>query len=421
VPAHNYTYSFEPRTDWPSVYASSRDIFTYFDDFAKKYELRKFIKFAHSVDEARWNPERGGYNIRVKGPSGEQIGDTCDILVNACGILNFWKWPSIEGLESFKGVKLHSANWDESVSLKGKTVGLIGNGSSGIQILPAIQPQVMHVTTFVRNPTWISPTKGMEDHTFSPEEIKEFTENHEKHLTYRQMTERSMNSQWGLFSLNSKQPGADMQKTAQEFMRGSMSEKLKNSPHLKEMMIPKWDVGCRRLTPGIGYLEALGKDNVDVAWGDISRITPNGIQTANGQRYDFEILVCATGFDTSFRPRFPIVNNKNENLQDVWSKTPESYLGVAVAEFPNYFTFAGPNSPLGNGPVLSSLEKQADFMLHWMDRWQTENLFSFSPKKQAVQDFIEYRDDFMSRTVWTQECKSWYKNGTIDGPVTAVW
>lgn len=129
VPSHNYTWSFEPKTDWSGTYASSKEIFNYFDTFARKYGLRQYCRTQHEVVSASWNVERHGYEVRVRDlNSGHEWDDSCDILINAGGILNSWRWPAIPGLDRFKGTKVHTANWDESIALEGKHVGLIGNG-----------------------------------------------------------------------------------------------------------------------------------------------------------------------------------------------------------------------------------------------------------------------------------------------------
>lgn len=129
VPAHNYTWSFEPKLDWSAVYASSKEIFNYFDNFARKYHLRDYVKTHHQVTGAFWNHQKGGYDVRVHNiRDGQEVNDHCDILINASGILNNWRWPAIPGLKDYKGTLLHTANWNDNVELEGKHVGLIGNG-----------------------------------------------------------------------------------------------------------------------------------------------------------------------------------------------------------------------------------------------------------------------------------------------------
>lgn len=199
-----------------------------------------------------------------------------------------------------------------------------------------------------------------------------------------------------------------------------MKDKLQND-ELARDLIPEWAVGCRRLTPGVGYLEALGKDNVEVVYGEIDRVTENGCVCDNGKEYKLDVLICATGFDTSFRPRFPLINHLGRNLQDDWAEEPKGYMGLAAPDYPNYFHYLGPNCPIGNGPLLGAMETQTDYMLKMITRWQTENWATFSPKMEAVEDFLAHKDQFMRRTVWQQPCRSWYKNDSATGAVTALW
>jgi len=202
-------------------------------------------------------------------------------------------------------------------------------------------------------------------------------------------------------------------------MMGQMKEKLQNE-YLEERLIPKWSVGCRRLTPGVGYLESLGKENVTVVYGEISKVTEKGCLCDNGNEYPVDVLICATGFDTTFKPRFPLIGPDGKNLQDEWKEEAQSYLGMAAADFPNCLIFLGPNSPIGNGPVLSAIEAQADYMLQLIDRYQTRNIRTFAPTHEAISDFIAHKDNFMTKSVWADPCRSWYKNRP-DGPITALW
>ncbi|EPE24253.1 FAD/NAD(P)-binding protein [Glarea lozoyensis ATCC 20868] len=415
VPSHNYTWSFEPKLDWTGVYSSSKEIFQYFDSFANKYGLKNYIKTEHQVTGAYWNDRTGGYDVKVRDTkNGQQFSQHCDILINASGILNNWRWPAIPGLQKYKGTLLHTANWDDNVDLTGKHVGLIGNGSSGIQVLPKIQPIVDKVTTFIREPTWVSPVQGLEQHVYSAEEQKDFAQKPGVLTEYRKNIERGLNGQFGIFLKDTK-PNND----THDYMMDQMHQKLQNQ-YLEERLIPKWSVGCRRLTPGVGYLESLGKENVKTVYGEINEITEKGCLCDDGNEYPVDILICATGFDTTFKPRFPLIGPGGVNLQEQWKDDPHSYLGMAADGFPNYLIFLGPNSPIGNGPVLCAIEAQADYMLKLIDRYQTRNIKTFAPTKSAINDFIAHKDEFMKKSVWADPCRSWYKQGP-DGPITALW
>jgi hypothetical protein len=285
--------------------------------------------------------------------------------------------------------------------------------SSGIQVLPAIREKVKHCTTFIREPTYVSPVQGLEGHVYSQEELQDFATKPGALLEYRKNIERGLNGQFSIFL-----KGAQLNLETREYMLEQMKQKL-NNEYLEAKLIPEWSVGCRRLTPGINYLESLTKPNVTVVYGEIDQITENGC-VSNGNEYPVDVLICATGFDTTFKPRFPLIGPSGNNLQDVWANEPQSYLGMAAANFPNYLIFVGPNSPVGNGPVLSAIEAQADYMLKMIDRFQTQSITSFAPRQEAVDEFIAFKDDFMKKTVWFEPCRSWYKTGQ-DAPITALW
>ncbi|KAI0198402.1 hypothetical protein F4808DRAFT_462870 [Astrocystis sublimbata] len=415
VPAHNYTWSFEPKTDWSSVYASSKEIYQYFRDFGNKYDLNQYVRLQHQVVGAYWNNERGQYDIKVQDTAKDKtITDHADILINAGGVLNHWRWPDIPGLSEYKGTLVHTANWDEIIELEGKNIGLIGNGSSALQVLPAIREKCKKVTTFIRSPTWVSPAPGLDPHEYSEEEKSTFANEPGALLEYRKRIEKGLSASFGIFLR-----GHQLQHDTLAYMQTQMKDKL-GDEHLESKLIPTFSVGCRRFTPGINYLESLTKPNVEVVIGKIDSITERGCLSDNGKEYPVDVLICATGFDTNFRPRFPIVSHQGENLQDKWARDPQSYLGVAAASIPNYFTILGPSSAIGNGPVLFGVETQVDYICKFIDKYQTTNIKMFHPKEEAVRDFVEYKDNFMKGTVWTDNCDSWYKNRD-DGRIFALW
>jgi hypothetical protein len=304
-------------------------------------------------------------------------------------------------------------------------------------MLPAIQPKVAKLTTFIREPTWVSPIQGLEQHVYSKEELERFANEPGLLLEYRKANETSLDTITNIFLRNSP-----AQRETRELMTKQMKEKLQ-SGFLAEKLIPDWGVGCRRLTPGINYLETLSANNVNVVYGEINEITENGCICDDGNEYPVDVLICATGFDTTFKPRFPLIGLNGLDLRDQWATEPKGYLGLAAPNVPNYFQFLGPNCPVGNGPVISAIGKihfkiahllyscnlltpviteyQAEYMLKFCDRWQTENIHSFTPKQQAVDDFCEFTHQWMKKTVWDEECRSWYKGGSGMGRVTALW
>ncbi|KAF1912362.1 hypothetical protein BDU57DRAFT_590184 [Ampelomyces quisqualis] len=416
VPAHNYTYSFEPKHDWSSVYASSSEIKGYFADFCVKHELDKHIRLSHRVQNAEWIEADGEWEVEVlDSNSGHVIRDRCHVLIHACGYLNKPAFPNIPGRESFRGTVVHTGHWDKSVELAGKSIALVGSGSSALQILPSIQPAAKNVVNFVRSPIWVLPTISSAPKSFTKEEMQEFYSHPDKHIALRKYNETVVNSIFSLYLTNSK-----LQIELKEMLTRSMKAAL-NDEELEAALIPKWDVGCRRLAPDTGYLTSVTKPNVRLVKTGVSSFYPNGCIDDLGERHPADVIICATGYDTSFIPRFPIIGNQGLNLQKAWEKVPSSYFGVGTTNFPNFMMFLGPYSPVANGPTMAAIEAQGDYIVRMIDRYQTEPIHSFHPTASAEADFMSHVTSFMKRTVYNDVCRSGHKNHTSAGRTPTLW
>ncbi|CAI6336779.1 unnamed protein product [Periconia digitata] len=405
--AHNYTYSWEPKADWPQVYASADQIQGYFADFARKYDLYPYCKFNHRVVAADWKEEQGSWQVLVQDETGTTTSTECDILVNATGILSTPKWPDIPQLEKFGGAKMHSGAWDTSLDLTGKKVCLIGNGSSGQQILRAIQPIVSDLTVMIRQPTWVFGPFGEPQRDYTAEELQNFKDHPEVLTAKRKRFESRVNSYFGFCQKDSPQ-----QSQIRDHLTKAIREKLGELGSTKvdeSAVIPKYGVGCRRPTPGIGYIEAITASNVSLVVGRAREATEKGIVDDKGILHEVDVLICATGFDTSHRPPFTLRGSGGKDLATAWRERSTAYLALAVPDMPNYLVFYGPNNPFGSGPFLATVEAQADYMLKVCDRWQTENVHAFSPKPEVVQELQQHLDSLIAKTVWADSCNSWYK------------
>ncbi|RKL02209.1 putative sterigmatocystin biosynthesis monooxygenase stcW [Fusarium oxysporum] len=401
VPSHNYTYSFEPKADFSSVLASSDEIKEYFEGFAVKYDLLKHIKTEHQVIETFWDQPKGQWNVKATDmKSDTTTEDWCHILIHATGYLNKPAWPSVPGLEKFKGPKLHSAKWDNSVSLDGKDILLIGSGASSVQILPAIQPHIKSAKVFVRTPRWTLPSVNSKKGKFSPEEIERFISDPDSVMKLRLENERTLNS---FFTMYMK--GTVLQRQAREHLESEM-KKVVIDEEVQKKLVPDFPVGCKRILPsGDQFLYAIKKDNVQAIYSGVKEITETGCISDDGQHYEGDIIIAATGFDTSFIPRYPI-HFKGHNLQEDWSTSITGYMGVGISECPNSFTLAGPWSPISNGPVIAPIEAQTDFISEFIDKYQTEpGMHSMSLKAAACYDFKSYMAQVTQKMVWSDNCR----------------
>ncbi|EXK33695.1 hypothetical protein FOMG_10947 [Fusarium oxysporum f. sp. melonis 26406] len=420
VPAHIYTFPFEPNPDWSSFYASGPEIWAYIKRTSDKYGLAENVRFQSKVTEAIWNEAAGKWDLKVL-QDGEEKEDECDILIDGSGFLNNWHWPDIPGLHDFKGEIVHTADWNPSINVAGKRVAVIGNGSSGVQVLPHLQKTAAQLITYVRTPTWIFAnyaselTKDGTNFAFTEEEKKKFRESPASLWKFRKEIENSQDNFWNVFFKDTA-----AQKAALENAYNRMRERLGNEKELCEKLIPDYEYGCRRPTPGDGYLEALRQENTRVTFDPIVQITESGIQTTQDHT-DFDIIVCATGFDASFRRSWTVQGRNGYQLHEAWGESPEAYFGVATANMPNYFIFIGPNSPVGHGSLLDSVFCVAKWILKWCRKIATEDIRSVCVKQQVLDDYNVYLQELLKRMVWTGSCRSWYKNRKKEGHVTAVY
>jgi cation diffusion facilitator CzcD-associated flavoprotein CzcO len=167
--------------------------------------------------------------------------------------------------------------------------------------------------------------------------------------------------------------GHPFQQGLEAACKAQMSEILKDSPDIAKLMIPEFHPGCRRLTPGDGYLESLQQPNASVCWSPIEKITEKGIKTSEGEE-EFDMIVCATGFDTTFIPGWKLVGLNGATLEDRWKADPSAFFAVQVDTMPNYYMFNGPNCPISHGSVLTQISWTCDYILRWAKKMATQDI-----------------------------------------------
>jgi cation diffusion facilitator CzcD-associated flavoprotein CzcO len=180
----------------------------------------------------------------------------------------------------------------------------------------------------------IDDEPGERQYTFTEADKKKFTEDPEYLLQFRKKIEAEINSLFGMY-----QQGSETSNKFREVITAEMNKRMgPGNQELKDFIIPKWSPGCRRISPGDGYLEALVKDNVQPVFSGIKKVVAEGIVTEDGKTHPMDILVCATGFQVAFRPAFKVVNGEGVTLDDDWGTGPNLYLGLSAPRFPNFYT-----------------------------------------------------------------------------------
>ncbi|KAI1811259.1 hypothetical protein GGS20DRAFT_588689 [Poronia punctata] len=435
VPSHNYQFSWRPNPKWSNFFSPAEEIEKYLDQICEEEHMMDAIRTRHKVIGAWWDEIRGLWDLSVQNlETGEQFRDHANFIVDASGILNNWKWPEIPGLDTFQGELIHTANWPKDFDYANKTVAVIGNGSSGVQVVPAIHPAVEKVYHFVRTPTWVLPPRRMammmmngpakpilgqleidEKEDFSAAQIEKFQDDPEFYRKFVKAVELDINGAFATL-LN----GGPIQKFATAKVTEWMTVCLGGDEELCRALIPTYPLGCRRMTPAPGYLEALRSPKSKVVTEGIASVVPDGIQLESGETIKVDAIICATGFDTSFTPRFPLFG-RSGNIQDKFrQEVPKSYMSCALSNVPNYFTIMGPNAPIGHGSVFTLSEHIARYITRIIQKCQVQGIKAICPSDGAVNDYSAHIASFMPRTSWASSCSSWFKGGKVDGPVTAL-
>ncbi|CAI6095964.1 unnamed protein product [Clonostachys chloroleuca] len=430
VPSPAYQYAFAPKSDWSRYYSPAGEIQEYYQTFVEEHGyLDKYIKLTHVVEGAVWDETASQWVLKITDTTVPEhprtFEDRVDFLIANTGVLNTWKWPDIPHREHFKGQITHSANYDTSIELKDKTVIVIGSGASAIQIVPAIKTEAKKVISFYRTPQWIGPGLAIDGLTdvegrnfdFTPKQKKDFADDYDAYLQLRKALETKINTS---FKNNlTKHPN---QKAARQFVGERMAKILNYDKGLTDRLIPDFPLGCRRLGPAEGFLESFLEDHVELAEGDIKAFTENGLVTAQGQEYNADVIICATGFDVSFKPNFPILGREGISLGKLWEKDPAAYLSVAARGFPNFMIGSlGPNCPAGHGSFVTVLEAAQNYVCKVIRKIQVENIRSIEVKADAFAEYNEHIHEWLKRTVWSAGCRSWYNQGRPGGKITAQY
>ncbi|OAG44504.1 hypothetical protein AYO21_01500 [Fonsecaea monophora] len=426
IPSHAYSFTFEHNPEWSSYYAPGAEIEAYLKRVATKYDALKYMKFKKEVVSAEWNDQEGKWYVRLKdAETGQEFVDTADVVCSAVGILNQWKWPAIAGLQDFKGDMFHSAHYDPSYDLTGKRVALIGGGSSGIQILPKIQPKAAHVDHYMKGKTWIPPAgiggEGLMERNGDPitpaADLERFKKNPEEYIEYRKQIENILHR-----PVEALYQNTEGMQVLWDFCKEHMKTKLAKKPEIYEQLVPDFPPGCRRLTPGPGYLEALVEDNVSFISTPIKQVYSDGIETDDGTKRPVDTIICATGFDGVYKVHFPVVGKGGAQLRDQWDDIPEAYLSMAPENMPNYFIFLGPNGGPGLGSAVPFLENEAKYMIKCIQKLQREWYKSMLPKREAIKSFGRYADRYFKPTIFAANCRAWWRHkNSPEGRLLAIW
>jgi cation diffusion facilitator CzcD-associated flavoprotein CzcO len=410
VPSHLYSFSFAPNPEWTETYSPQPEILAYLRRTAERFGVLDRIRFGHEVRGAVWDADRQRWRLDTTGGP-----LTADLLVLGNGPLAEPSIPDLPGLDSFGGTTFHSATWpaDDDADLDGRSVAVIGTGSSAVQFIPLIQPRVAALTVFQRTAPWVLPHTNRRVTRAERALYRRFPR-------VQQLVRQGVYWSREVFATTLLRNSRSLDRL-EKVGRGQI-EKQVTDPALRARLTPDYRPGCKRLLLSNDYYPSLEQSNVEVVTDKIAAVTPTGIVTTDGTTHEVDTIIFGTGFHVTDNPVAGRVRGADgRTLAGHWAGTGAyAYLGTAVPGFPNLFLLAGPNTGIGHTSLVVMIEAQLTYLvgaLRFMDRSGVVSLDLRPRMYDAWAREIERR---AAPTVWNSGgCSSWYLDA--EGRNTTIW
>ncbi len=405
VPSHLYSYSFALNPDWSHQYSPGAEICTYFERVAREHGVHEKTRFGDEVVRLEWTDGRWQLETRAG------VRDRVDVVIAATGVLHQPRYPEIDGLDSFTGAMFHSARWDHGVPIAGTRIGIIGTGSTAVQIVSPVVDEVAHLTLFQRTAQWIMPQLNPE---FAEEEREAFRADPQRlrDLHYR------LSDLFGGFSTAVIDESSPLMRNIEQMCLDNLEHNVRD-PELREMLRPDYRAACKRLIVSPDFYEAIQKPNAELVTDPIECVQPAGVRTKDGRVHELDLLVLATGFhvDSFLRP-ITVIGRDGLQLNDAWRPRPNAYLSITVPGFPNLFMLNGPNGPVGNFSLIEIAETQFAYIAQLIDLVARGECREVCATQEAMDAFECERVEAARHTIWASGCRSWYLD---DRGVPASW
>ena len=446
---YSYSFSNELQQDWkwPERYGTQPEILKYINHVADRFDLRRDVQLDTRIVSAVFDRDAGLWTLRTG--DGEEI--RAHYCVMAAGNLSTPRVPDFKGLKDFKGRWYHSGLWPhEGVDFSGLRVGVIGTGSSGVQMIPLIAQQARHLTVFQRTANFSLPARNAPldpererrhkaeyparraaaaDTPFAiaghakPTRSALEADDRERNAAYEAKWREGGSISY-LYSYTDLLVNKESNDTASEFVRNKIRATVRD-PRTAELLAPKdHPIGTKRLCLDTNYYETYNRDNVtlvDVRSDRIEAITENGLRTAGGQTFELDAIVFATGFDamtgalneidvrTSDGP-----DGKGAVLREHWAGGPLTYLGLMVSGFPNMFIVTGPGSPGVKTQMIAAIEQHVDWAADCIGYMRREGFDRIEASPQAEREWVEHVNKVADSTLYPL-ANSWYVGANIPG------
>jgi cation diffusion facilitator CzcD-associated flavoprotein CzcO len=438
---YSYSFSDELRRSWTwsERYAPQAEILAYLRHVADRFDLRRDIRFGTRVVSAVYDERRNRWQVSTD--RGEHVAARFCVMASGC--LSVPRRPDIPGVDAFAGDWYHTGQWpDGGVDFSGKRVGVIGTGSTALQLIPQVAKQSEHLYVFQRTPAYSLPAKNR---ALGPGDLAEFNaaygtlreamrhsptgtlhvmRDQAVFATAPEERERICERLWNeggaglMYYFNDIAVDAKANEEIARFVRRKIKETVKD-PRTAEALTPReYPIGTKRICIDIDYFETYNRDNVTLvplANDPIQEITPHGLRTVR-DHYNLDCLVFATGYDalTGALLQIDIRGVGGESLRDKWRAGPRTYLGLGTAGFPNLFMVTGPGSPSVLSNMVVSIEQHVDWIADCLNALHNRKLNRIEPRPESEDEWMNHVNEIASQTLFVRAA-SWYMGANIPG------
>ena len=405
VPSHLYCYSFALTPDWSHRYSPGAEIQAYLERVARERNISSTIRFGDEVTTCEFTNGRWRLTTR----SGHR--DEVDVVIAATGVLHHPNIPDIPGLDSFEGTAFHSSAWDHQIQLEHAKVGVVGTGSTAVQIVGAIVKRVSTLSLFQRTAQWIMP---QDNPTYGDDDRLAFLEKPERLADLHS----ELSQQFDIFANAVVDAESAQMKLVEKLCRANLEDSVRD-PELRERLRPNYRAACKRLVVSPNFYEAIQEPNAELVTEGIEHIEPRGVRTRDGRLHKLDVLVLATGFKAhAFMRPMAVIGRDGETLARAWADRPSAYLSISIPGFPNFFMLNGPNGPVGNFSLIEVAELQFGYIMQLISRLRSRECREISATRMATEAFDTARAEAARKTIWMTGCRSWYLD---DRGIPAVW
>lgn len=400
VPSHLYSFSFELNPWWSRTYATQPEILDYLERCTDQYGIRSHLRTGVAITEARWQDAAQRWLLVTE--TGDEV--SADVVVSGLGMFNVPTFPDIPGIDRFGGRAFHSARWDHTKSVAGERVASIGTGASAIQYVPAIAPEVEHLTVFQRSPIWITPRLD------AP-----YTREQQEHFARKPWAARIHRWKvWWSYERSSFKTDSEQTKGMTALAESYLERKV-SDPELRAKLTPDYPVGCKRPPISRDWLPALTRPNVRLVTEPIVEITEHGLRTGDGEEHVVDTIIFGTGFKANdYLGVVDIYGKGGRRLRDDWADGAEAYLGLTVSGYPNLFLLYGPNTN-GVNSVLFMHEAQANYVMGALRAMRRRRVASVDVRRSVMDRYNRKIQAAMPKMVWAANCTNYFRaaNGKV--------